>query len=113
MPVVVVSAGDRSATATLTYVSLDPPLVAVPLRSGSRTRAAAEELGSFRVAVLAETEGDHVAVYDCRVEEGGGPLLLGLVERAETFDREPAVRFRRRYRGLGARLDLPEEDYPL
>ena len=114
MPVAVVSAGERSAISTLTYVSLDPPLIAVPLRSGSRTRAAAEELGSFRVSVLAEAEGEHVAVYDCRLENADGPMLLARVERSETFDREPAVRFRRRFRGLGSVLDLPEdEDYPL
>jgi flavin reductase (DIM6/NTAB) family NADH-FMN oxidoreductase RutF len=114
MPVVVVAAGERSAIATLTYVSFDPPLIAVPLRPGSRTRAAIEELGTFRVSVLAEGEGEHVAVYDCRLEEAAGPLLLGRVERSETFDREPAVRFRRRYRSLGAALDLPEDEgYPL
>jgi flavin reductase (DIM6/NTAB) family NADH-FMN oxidoreductase RutF len=114
MPVAVVSAGDRSAVVTLTYVSLDPPLLAVPLRSGSRIRAAVEELGAFRVSVLAEAEGENVAVYDCRLEDAAGPLLLGRVERAETFDREPAVRFRRRYRALGDALDLPEDEgYPL
>jgi flavin reductase (DIM6/NTAB) family NADH-FMN oxidoreductase RutF len=114
MPVAVVSAGDRSAIVTLTYVSLDPPLVAVPLRLGSRTRAAVEELGAFRVSVLAEAEGEHVAVYDCRLENVAGPLLLGRVENAETFDREPAVRFRRRYRALGGVLSLPEdESYPI
>ena len=113
MPVAVVSAGDRSATATLTYVSFDPPRLAVPLRPGSRTRAAAEELGAFRVAVLAESPGEHVVVYDCVVDDAQGPLLLGRVEHAETFDRSPAVRFRRRYRRLGAELDLPEGDYPL
>jgi hypothetical protein len=114
MPVAVVSAGDRKATATLTYVSLDPPLLAVPLRPGSRTRAAAEELGAFRVSVLAESAGEHVAVYDCVVDEPGGPLLLGRVERAQTFERSPAIRFRRRYRGLGAELELPDdENYPL
>ena len=113
MPVVVVSAGERSATATLTYVSLEPPVLAVPLRRDSRTRRAAEELGAFRVSVLAEDAGQSVAVFECSVEDAAGPLLLGRVERAETFDRSPLVRFRRRYRALGGELDLPEEDYAL
>lgn len=113
MPVVVVSAGERSATTTLTYVSLDPPRLAVPLRAGSRTRAAAEQLGAFRVSVLAEEQGEFAAVYDCRLEDASGPLLLGRVEQSQTFDRSPIVRFRRRYRALGVEVPLPEEEYPL
>ena len=129
LPVVIVAAesgGERScATATATYVSFDPPLLATPLRRGGRTRRLAEQSGEFTVFVLADDQAELAvrpvdgpagcaAVFRCRVEAAGGPLLVGRVEDAVTSDREPLIRFRRRYRGLGAAIDVREEaDYPL
>jgi flavin reductase (DIM6/NTAB) family NADH-FMN oxidoreductase RutF len=129
LPVVIVAAGDGEdracATATAMYVSLEPPLIATPLRPGSRTRRLAEASGEFSVSVLSDRQAelavhpepearDCVAVYRCSVENAQGPLLVGRVQDTRTSDAEPLLRFRRRYRGLGAELDVAEEaDYPL
>jgi flavin reductase (DIM6/NTAB) family NADH-FMN oxidoreductase RutF len=130
LPVGVLSAAvgeeESSATVTLTYVSLEPPLVAVPLRAGSRTRGLAEASGAFKLAILSESqaelavrpveppEAECVAVYSCVVENADGPLVVGRVVASVTNDREPLLRFRRRYRGLGDAVDVEREaDYPL
>jgi flavin reductase (DIM6/NTAB) family NADH-FMN oxidoreductase RutF len=55
-----------------------------------------------------------VAVYWCRVDQAGERLLVGRVEQSSSSDAEPLLRFRRRYRGLGAELTVAEEAaYPL
>ena len=129
LPVVIVSAEageERScSTATVTYVSLDPPRVATPLRPGSRTRRLAEASGAFSISILSDRQAElavHpvadvtgcVAVYRCSVEDAAGPLLIGRVDDAVTNDVSPLIRFRRRYRALGAELEVAEEaDYPL
>jgi len=118
--------GERScATGTVTYVSLDPPLIATPLREGGRTRRLAEASGEFSVSILSETQAelavepvpdidDCVAVYRCTVERADGPLLIGRVQAAVTSELAPLLRFRRRYRALGRELDVAEEaDYDL
>lgn len=56
IPVVVVAAGDgdeRSCSiATVTYVSLEPPLVAVPFSSSSKTLQLAQRSGELSVAIV-------------------------------------------------------------
>jgi len=130
LPVVIVTAEADSeqscATATLTYVSLEPPRVATPLREGSRTRRLAEQSGAFTVSVLADTQAelavhpvanppDAVATYRCTLESADGPLLVGRVHDADTTDdATPLLRFRRRYHALGRAIDVAQEaDYPL
>jgi flavin reductase (DIM6/NTAB) family NADH-FMN oxidoreductase RutF len=130
LPVVIVSAAaggeQSSATATATYVSFDPPRLATPLRPESRTRRLAAASGEFTVAVLSDQQAElavHpvadvtgcVAVFRCSVESAEGPLLVGRVEHSSSNDdAEPLFRFRRRYRALGAAIDVAEEaDYPL
>jgi flavin reductase (DIM6/NTAB) family NADH-FMN oxidoreductase RutF len=131
MPVVVVAAeagGERScATATVTYVSLEPPRLATPLREGSRTRRLAEASGEFTVSVLSDAQAElavhpvphppsPVAVYRCTLESADGPLLVGRVLAAESADDGPGplLRFRRRYHALGAPIAVDAEaDYPL
>jgi flavin reductase (DIM6/NTAB) family NADH-FMN oxidoreductase RutF len=130
LPVVIVTAEADSeqacATATLSYVSLEPPRVATPLRAGSRTRRLAETSGAFTVSVLADTQAElavhpvasppgAVATYRCTLESADGPLLVGRIDDADTTDdAAPLLRFRRRYHALGARIDVAHEaDYPL
>lgn len=130
MPVAVIAAaagGETScATATLTYVSLEPPLVAIPLRAGSRTRRLAEASGEFDVSILSESQAevavrsaapdadDCVAVYSCTLESAAGPLLIGRIVGSTTNEHRPLLRFRRRYRAIGREIAVAEEaDYPL
>jgi len=118
--------GERScATGTLTYVSLEPPLIATPLRPGSRTRRLAEASGEFSVSILSEAQAelavnpvsdvqDCAAVFRCTVESADGPLLVGRVRDSVTTELAPLLRFRRRYRALGRELDVAAEaDYQL
>jgi flavin reductase (DIM6/NTAB) family NADH-FMN oxidoreductase RutF len=62
MPVVVVGAArgnERScATATVMYVSLDPPEVAIALHPGSRTGRLLRETGEFSVSILSDGQVD-------------------------------------------------------
>jgi flavin reductase (DIM6/NTAB) family NADH-FMN oxidoreductase RutF len=62
LAVVVVAAaavGERScSTATASYVSLEPPLLVVPLAAGSRTGALAQAAGAFSVSVLADDQAE-------------------------------------------------------
>jgi len=62
LAVVVVAAaddGERScSTATASYVSLEPPLLVVPLAAGSRTGALARSSGEFSVSVLTADQAE-------------------------------------------------------
>lgn len=66
MPVVVVAAAannERScATGTLSYVSLQPPMIATSLASSSRTYQLAHESGYFSVSFLRNDQADVAAL---------------------------------------------------
>jgi flavin reductase (DIM6/NTAB) family NADH-FMN oxidoreductase RutF len=154
LPVAVVAAaarGERAcSTATLTYVSYTPPLVATPLAQSSRTLALLRDRGTFSISVLADdqaelavraaqpSDGDKFAeqsiplledevapavagaalVLWCALESAGEAgrylLCVGRIERSRRGEREPLLRFDRRYRTLGAPVDVAHEaKYPL
>ena len=93
LPVVIVAAaagGERScSTGTLTYVSYDPPRVAIPLRSTSRTLALARAAGTLSVSLLAADQadlavraarsstGDKFAEHQIPALEGAVPAVAG------------------------------------
>jgi len=154
LPVAVVASaalGERScSTGTLTYVSYEPPLVATPLATTSRTLALVRESGTFTLSLLADDQAE-VAVRASRrsehdtfaeqgipllddargpavagaslvlwcalesaIETGASVLCLGRVEGSRAGEREPLLRFGRRYRALGEAVEVAEEArYPL
>jgi flavin reductase (DIM6/NTAB) family NADH-FMN oxidoreductase RutF len=157
LPVAIVAAaadGERAcSTGTVTYVSHDPPLLAVPLAAAGRTSGLVRRSGELSISILAEeqaelavraaraTEGDKfaeqeipavdpppgcsapgiagaVAVFWCSVEATlpaeGALVVLARARETTVAGGEPLLRFRRRYRRLGA--DVPvaaEAAYPL
>jgi flavin reductase (DIM6/NTAB) family NADH-FMN oxidoreductase RutF len=157
LPVAIVAAaadGERAcSTGTVTYVSLEPALLATPLAAAGRTCGLVRRSGELSISILAEgqaevavraarsTAGDKfaeheipavdappgwsapgiagaVAVFWCSVEAtvpGADALLvLARAHEAAVTGGEPLLRFRRRYRRLGA--DVPvaaEAAYPL
>jgi flavin reductase (DIM6/NTAB) family NADH-FMN oxidoreductase RutF len=73
LPVVIVAAaagGERScSTATLTYVSLEPPLVAVPMSARGRTTSLVRRSGELSVSLLDRSQAE-LAVRAARRTDG-------------------------------------------
>jgi len=69
MPVCVVGSGVGTArscaTGTLSYVALDPPMIATPLGLGSRTYDLAHRAGAFSISLLRDDQ-DLIAVQAAR-----------------------------------------------
>ncbi|HEY2916269.1 MAG TPA: flavin reductase family protein [Candidatus Limnocylindrales bacterium] len=82
MPVVIVGAahdGQRScATATVMYVSLDPPMVAVALHPGSRTTALIQASGALSVSLLGEDQVDLAVAAGTGARSGDKFAELGI-----------------------------------
>jgi flavin reductase (DIM6/NTAB) family NADH-FMN oxidoreductase RutF len=73
LPVVIVAAAAGEArscsTGTVTYVSIDPPLVATPLGHRSRTGRLARESGAFSISLLSAAQAD-LAVRAAQASDG-------------------------------------------